>query len=86
MWCLWWQWYSAWFLPLLVVSPRASALLLTVLLPLYYLRFAFSDAEIVGYFDYGVVWIEFVPVYALMLWEFVKGKEGQRLRLQKLQS
>jgi len=66
-------WYSLWFLPLLVVAPRPSALLLSVLLPLYYLRFAFSEADKVAYFDHGVVWIEFVPVYILMIREFVSG-------------
>jgi len=77
-------WYSLWFLPLLVVIPRTSALLLSALLPLYYLRFAFSEADKVSYFDYGVVWIQFVPVYFLMLREFVVGGglKGRNMKAQ----
>ena len=72
-------WYSLWFLPLLVVTPRTSGLLLSVLLPLYYMRFSFSESGNVAYFDHGVVWIEFVPVYILMIREFAErdGLDGQ---------
>jgi hypothetical protein len=30
----------------------------------------------VGWFDYGVVWIEFVPVWVLLVWEGLRGVKG----------
>jgi hypothetical protein len=65
-------WYAMWFLPFLVVLPRLSFLMLTPLLSLYYMRFAFKEAECVHLFDYGVVWLEYLPVYALLFWEWWK--------------
>lgn len=56
-------WYLAWFLPFLVVVPVTPLLLLTALLPLYYLRFAFARHGLEGIFDHYVVWLEFGPVW-----------------------
>ena len=66
-------WYYIWMLPLLAIRPRASLLSLTVLLPLYYLRFHFDARGNVGVFDNGIVWIEYAPVWCLLIWEFYKG-------------
>lgn len=63
-------WYFVWFLPLLAIQPRSSLLLFTALLPLYYLRFYFEYRGNTAVFDYGIVWIEFVPVWFLLLWEW----------------
>ncbi len=62
-------WYYAWLVPLLVLSPKLSLLTLTVTLPLYYLRFVFADAGRADIFDFGIVWIEVVPVLLLFAWE-----------------
>lgn len=59
-------WYYLWVLPVLVFSPRPSLLLLTALLPLYYLRFRFKALGQVEYFDYGIVWLEYAPVWLLL--------------------
>ena len=67
-------WYYIWLLPFLAIRPRASLLLLTALLPLYYLRFYFNARDNVEFFDYGIVWIEFVPVWCLLFWEFLKNR------------
>ena len=67
-------WYYIWMLPLLAIRPRASLLSLTVLLPLYYLRFYFGARDGVGIFDNGIVWIEYAPVWLLLIWEFHKSK------------
>jgi len=67
-------WYYIWVLPFLAVRPLFSLLCLTVLLPLYYLRFFFEGIGAVGYFDYGVVWAEYVPVWALLLWEIADAR------------
>ncbi|MFC1835863.1 glycosyltransferase 87 family protein [Thermodesulfobacteriota bacterium] len=68
-------WYYSWVIPLIAVRPRASLLLLNGLLPLYYLRFHFDARNTVYLFDYGIVWLEFVPVWILLLWEFHSGTE-----------
>lgn len=62
-------WYATWFILFLVFSPRPSLLLLTVLLPLYHLRFYFKASGNVEFFDNILVWVEYVPVCALLLWE-----------------
>ncbi len=63
-------WYYAWLLPFLVLQPRKSLLLLTALLPLYYLRYFFLARGQVHIFDYGIVWVEYLPVWILLLREF----------------
>jgi hypothetical protein len=67
-------WYSIWMLPFLAIQPRTSLLLLTALLPLYYLRFYFAARDLVGVHDNGIVWLEFVPVWCLLLWEWHKDR------------
>ena len=66
-------WYSIWMLPFLAIQPRISLLLLTALLPLYYLRFHFAARDMVGVHDNGIVWLEFIPVWCLLAWEWYKG-------------
>lgn len=62
-------WYYVWVVPLLVTRVSVPLLLLTVLLPLYYLRFYLSARGHKGLFDYGVVWIEYVPVWLWLAWD-----------------
>jgi hypothetical protein len=62
-------WYALWFIPLLAVRPRFSLTVLSVLLPLYYLRFYFLGIDSPEVFDYGIVFAEFAPVWALVLRE-----------------
>ncbi len=63
-------WYYTWMLPFLAVAPRRSLLLLTSLLPLYYIRYYLEPRGMVSYFNYAVVWIEFVPVWILLILEW----------------
>jgi len=67
-------WYYLWLLPLLAIRPRTSLLLLTALLPLYYLRFYYDARDRVEVFDYYIVWVEFVPIWCLLIWEFYKNR------------
>lgn len=62
--------YYVWLIPLLAIRPQASLLLLTVLLPLYYLRFFFLSRGQAAVFDYGIVWLEYLPVWILLGWEW----------------
>jgi hypothetical protein len=75
-------WYSLWFLPFLTIRPRTSLLLLTVLLPLYYLRFHLKARGVVEIFDHGIVWVEYVPVWIMLIreWCAAKGETGKSNR------
>lgn len=72
-------WYYLWMLPLLALRPRSPLLLLSVLLSFYHLRFYFAARDTVGIFDYGIVWIEYVPVWILLLWAGFKRRPASRL-------
>jgi hypothetical protein len=63
-------WYYTWMLPFLAVAPRPSLLLLTALLPLYYIRYYLEPRGMMSYFDYLIVWVEFVPVWILLILEW----------------
>jgi hypothetical protein len=65
-------WYYTWLLPFLVICPRASLLLLTVLLQLYYLRFDFVARGQMALFDNWIVWLEFTPVWLMLAWEWYR--------------
>jgi hypothetical protein len=62
-------WYYLWMVPFLALRPRASLLLLSLVLPLYYLKFYFAAHGQVELFHTWIVWIEFAPVIALAAWE-----------------
>jgi alpha-1,6-mannosyltransferase len=67
-------WYSLWFLPFLVLRPRGSLLLLSALLPVYYLRFYLFGCGMVDMYDYRVVWVQYLPVWIWLLWEWRTGR------------
>jgi len=73
-------WYYIWLLPLLAVKPRFSLLLLAALLPLYSLQYYFMARGMNAWFDYGIVWLEFVPVWILLAREawLSKTEAGKR--------
>ncbi|MCG8510319.1 MAG: glycosyltransferase 87 family protein, partial [Rhodospirillales bacterium] len=66
-------WYYMWVLPLMALRPLWSILALTVTMPLYYLRFPMDAMGYAKWFDYGVVWIEYVPIWLLLTWELRRG-------------
>ena len=72
-------WYYTWLLPLLAVVPRYSLLVPTLLLPLYYLRYYLEPIGRIDIFTDVVVWIEFVPVWILILVEWRKSRARARL-------
>jgi hypothetical protein len=63
-------WYCVWLVPFLAIRPRFSLLLLTALLPLYYLRFYLNARDQAAIFDRGIVWVEYVPVWLLLMREW----------------
>lgn len=74
-------WYAVWFLPLVTLRPRWSLLLLLTLLPLFYWRFYWVARGNAKLFDNGIVWLEFLPVWLLLVWEIFL---APRLQGQKL--
>ena len=71
-------WYFLWMLPFLSILPRLSLLLLTPLLSLYYIRYYFQTKGMVHIHDNGIVWLEFVPVWCLLLWEWIKQRPCEK--------
>ncbi len=74
-------WYYAWLVPLLVLVPVTSLLALTALLPLYYLRFYFDARGQAVIFDNGVVWLEYLPVLALLAREWLVARRSGQSRM-----
>lgn len=69
-------WYFIWFAPLLALVHSRGLMLLTFTLPLYYLKFYLDARGQVQLFHHGVVWLEYIPVWLLLLWD--RGKETPR--------
>jgi len=69
-------WYAVWLVPLLAIRPRLSLLLLTALLPIYYLRYLYAAGGMGEFFDNWVVWFEFVPVWFLLVREWIVGRHA----------
>ncbi|MFI5324138.1 MAG: hypothetical protein ACHQ6U_11580, partial [Thermodesulfobacteriota bacterium] len=67
-------WYYTWLLPFLCLQPRYSLLILTAMLPLYYLRYYLEPRGELSAFTNVVVWFEFVPVWMLLLLEWWRGR------------
>ena len=68
-------WYFTWLVPFLAVAPSSAFLSLTVLLPLYYLQYYLPAGET---FANLVVWIEFVPVWALIFLEWTRYRSAKK--------
>lgn len=71
-------WYGVWLIPFLAISPRKPLLWLTLLLPLYYLRYYFQGRGQAALFDNWIVWLEFIPLWILILREW---RIARRLKL-----
>lgn len=67
-------WYFLWILPFLTLSPRPSLLLLSVMLPMYYLKFYYSAMHNVFFFHNRLVWVEYAPVLLYSAYEFYRYK------------
>lgn len=66
-------WYFTWLAPLLALVPSRGLLLFTFTLPLYYLKFYLEARGQVQLFHHGVVWLEHIPVWLLLLWDWGRG-------------
>jgi hypothetical protein len=74
-------WYSMWLAPFLVFRPYRAFLLLTVLIPLYYASFYFAAREAPEIFNTYVVWVIWVPVWTVLLWDALRPASSDRVRV-----
>ena len=71
-------WYAIWFAPLLCLYPQRGLLLLTALMPIYYLRFHFDVRGQAELFDQYIVWLQYLPVCGLLLIDNFTAKKQSR--------
>jgi hypothetical protein len=60
-------WYCLWFIPFLCFYPHPALLLLSALLPIYFLRFHFDLRAEAALFDHAIVWLQYLPPLILLL-------------------
>ncbi len=65
-------WYAAWILPFLTVRPSLAWLWFTGAVTLSYLKYAWDPTG----FPLWVRAVEFLPLYALLAWEWWSGRTG----------
>ena len=70
-------WYFVWLVPFLCVFPVRSGLFLSGLLSLYYLSFYYIYRGQPETFQW-IVWLEYLPFYALLAWEWWNGASLKR--------
>lgn len=75
-------WYFSWILPFLAVLPSLPLLLLTALLPLYYLRFFFEATDYQAVAESLLPWLQFGPVFALLAWQWLRVRGSKTLGLK----
>ena len=71
-------WYYLWLLPLLPFWPLRGLLLLSAMLPLYYLRFALASVDMTHWFDHGIIWLEHLPVWIILVVDAIKSRRAAR--------
>jgi hypothetical protein len=60
-------WYCLWLLPFLCFYPHPALLLLSTLMPIYFLRFHFDFRGQAEIFDQWIVWIQYLPPLLLII-------------------
>jgi len=69
-------WYVVWLIPFLALYQRRSLFMLTALLPLYYLWHCYNVLGRADDFAHWVVWVEFVPVWLVFLYEWWHNRQS----------
>lgn len=75
-------WYYLWLLPFLTIIPYRPLLLLTVLMPLYDLRYYFLPRGQYEYYDNLIVCLEYAPVLGWIIYDLIKNRKTSYLRLR----
>ena len=69
-------WYYGWIAILLPVFPARGFLVLAVTLPLYYAYFHFAARDLTDQFRHAVVWLIWLPCWALLAYDGLTGHRG----------
>ena len=77
-------WYFTWLIPWLVLRPQASFLLYAALLPAYYFRYHFMVRGEKEIFDVYLVWLEHIPAYGVIAWEWYRGRWSPKSKIDSL--
>ncbi len=67
-------WYFVWIAPFLCIFPVRGLLLAGALLPLHYLFFHFAARDIEDAYRHGIVWLIWLPVWALLLFDWLRDR------------
>ena len=67
-------WYFVWIAPFLCIFPVRGLLLAGALLPLHYLFFHFAARDIEDAHRHGIVWLIWLPVWALLLFDWLRDR------------
>lgn len=73
-------WYFLWVAPFLPLFPLRGLLLAVVLMPLYYVYFHLSPRDMAHIQTYGVVWLLWLPVWSLLLFDVYAKRRGRPAR------
>ncbi len=77
-------WYYVWLIPMLPLSPRMPFLILTMLLPLYYLGYYFAPRGGDFYREYIIPWAEFLPAWVLIAREWLAYRRSRHKAVQSI--
>lgn len=69
-------WYYGWIAILLPVFPARGFLVLAATLPLYYAYFHFAARDQSEYFRHAIVWLIWLPCWALLIHDGLTGHRG----------
>ncbi len=64
-------WYYLWVVPFLPFTPQRGLVLLTIMLPLYYLGFYYLANDTYYIFSNIIVWIIWIPVWGLLAYDLM---------------
>lgn len=71
-------WYMIWTLPFVVFAPRWGVVAMAVFLPIYYASFHFSAIDAFPVFRDRVVWLIWLPIWALLALEAWRGRQRRQ--------
>ena len=70
-------WYFVWIAPFLCIFPVRALLLAGALLPLHYLYFHFAARDLEDVYRYGIVWLIWLPVWALLALDWARARTSE---------
>ncbi len=71
-------WYAIWTLPFLPFAPRYGVVAFAVAMPVYYASFYFAAIDNYAVFRDRVVWLIWLPLWGLLLFDAWQSSQGRR--------